>query len=550
MGGAVSCDGARKDLRILRLSAPVVESLASRAAILLRMRTSRTPRSTVVTSPVPIADPGSTLPSGWQYGAMYEVFVRAFRDSDGDGAGDLRGLIEKLDYLQELGVTGLWLMPVMHSADHDHGYAITDYRDIEPEYGTLHDFDALLSAAHQRGIGVILDYVMNHSSSEHPSFLESRSSRSSMYRDWYVWANAHPEGWNIYGNDPWHDDATGSYFGAFWGQMPDWNLRNRAVVAWHHDNLRFWLNRGIDGFRFDAVGNLIEDDAQNYQNESGSYQLVAQIESLLDCYTNRYMVVEAPTDPIGFANVHPGGSAFAFGHHRDLIEAARGDTRALELVAGFPPVAPPSIATILSNHDSFAGQRVCDQLGGNLAMMKLAAAMYLLQPGVPFIYYGEEIGMAGCASDSVDQSLRAPMSWTAEGDGAGFTRGTPFRALASNVATNNVAAQQVDPDSLYNFYRAMLALRRNRPSLARGTYEGAQVTDAVMSFRRERDGEETVVVINVGWAPASVSLSGLRAGARYSTLWPEDAVSFVAGPDGGAAGEMPAQSVRVFGRVG
>jgi alpha-amylase len=514
------------------------------------MPTRRTHTTTVVTSPVPIADPGSALPHGWQYGAMYEVYVRAFRDSDGDGIGDLRGLIEKLDYLQELGVTGLWLMPIMRSQDHDHGYACTDYRDIETQYGSLHDFDALLSAAHQRGMGVILDYVMNHSSADHPSFNESRSSKTSVYRDWYVWSDDHPAGWNIYGNDPWHDDATGSYFGAFWGQMPDWNLRNRAVVAWHHDNLRFWLNRGVDGFRFDAVGNLIEDDAENYQNEQGSYALVAQIEALLDCYQNRYMVCEAPTDPIGFANVHPGGSAFAFGHHHDLIAAARGDTRALELVAGFPPVAPRSIATMLSNHDGFAGARVFDQLEGNIAMMKLAAAMYLLQPGVPFIYYGEEIGMSGCVAGNFDQTLRPPMSWTDDAVHGGFTRGVPFRAFAQNVTTHNVAAQQADPHSLYNFYRAMLAIRRNRPSVALGAYGGAQVSGPVLSFRRERDDEQTVVVINVGWAPASVALSGLSAGATYVTLWPQDGVSFTAGADGGAAGEMPAQAVRIFARIG
>jgi alpha-amylase len=501
-------------------------------------------------SVIPVESTESTLPEGWQYGAMYQVFVRAFCDSDGDGVGDVRGLISKLDYLQELGITGLWLMPITASHDHDHGYAVTDYRNTESQYGTLADFDALLAAAHQRGIGVILDYVMNHSSSLHPAFLTARADRADTLRDWYVWSETHPDGWSIYGNDPWHPSETGWYFGAFWGEMPDWNLQNRSVVAWHHDNLRFWLNRGVDGFRFDAVGNLIESDSKNYQNACGSYELVREIEILLDAYVNRYMVVEAPADPIGFARLHQGGSAFAFGHHTDLMQAARGDLGALDRVAGFPPVAPESIATMLSNHDGFAGQRVWDQLNGNVARMKLAAAMYLLQPGVPFIYYGEEIGMSGANGLSMDPSLRAPMSWTDDAPTVGFTSGTPFRALAANAHTNNVAAQQRQPESLWHFYRAMLALRRSRPAIARGGYRDAEVQGSVMRFTRDRDGDEVVVLINVGELLSEVALSGLQPNATYLALWPQDNVGFTASETGTARGIVPGVSVRVFGRVG
>ncbi len=499
------------------------------------------------TTPVPHADPGSTLPSGWQYGAMYQVFVRAFQDSDGDGIGDLQGLIARLDYLEDLGVTGLWLMPVMSSQDHDHGYAVVDYRDIETQYGTLADLDALLAAAHARGMGVILDYVMNHCAAAHPAFAASRSSRTDPLRDWFLWADTKPEGWSIYGGDPWHADATGFYFGAFWNQMPDFDLRNPAVLAWHHDNLRFWLNRGVDGFRFDAVGNLIENGSGHYANQRESYAIVAGLERLIDSYENRYMVCEAPSDPVGFASTHPDGSAFAFGHNHDLIAAARGDAGALARVAGFPHVAPQSMATLLSNHDAFAGARVFDQLGGDLQMMKLAAAMYLLQPGVPFIYYGEEIGMAGGAGMSADASLRTPMSWTREGDRPGFSTVTPFRELSPNVTWSNVQVQRADPDSLFSFYRAILELRRSRPSLRWGTYSHVTVQGNILGFVRRSGDEVTIVAINTGRDAGVVNISGLDPHASYEAFWPSTWRPLQMDERGAQSIVLRPQSIAVFG---
>ncbi|MCC7051893.1 MAG: hypothetical protein IT355_01415 [Gemmatimonadaceae bacterium] len=497
-------------------------------------------------APVPHQDPGSTLPPEWYHGAMYEVFVRAFQDSDGDGIGDLQGLIARLDYLRDLGVTGLWLMPVTASQDHDHGYAVADYRAIDPQYGSMADFDQLLAEAHARGMGVILDYVMNHGAATHPAFREARAARDSAYRDWFLWADTNPGGWSIYGGDPWHADATGHYFAAFWDQMPDWNLRNPAVLAWHHDNLRFWLNRGVDGFRFDAVGNLVENGALAYQNQRESYAIVKSLEELIDTYANRYMVTEAPADPLGFARMHPGGSAFAFGHQHDLVAAARGDTRALELVAGFPPVAPPTIATILSNHDAFAGQRVYDQLGGDHARLKLAATLYLLQPGVPFIYYGEEIGMAGGSDMRADESLRTPMSWTHGDHRPAFTTGTPFRGPSVNAATHTVEAQRADPDSLLHFYRAMLALRRRR-SVATGGYGDVVVQGASLGFIRRAGAELTIVAINTGDTAVAVPMRGLAPGASYRALWPSEWLPLIADGDGAQTIVLRPQSLAVFG---
>jgi glycosidase len=500
------------------------------------------------TTPVPHADPGTTLPVGWQYGAMYQVFIRAFQDSNDDGIGDLPGLIARLDYLADLGVTGLWLMPVMASQDHDHGYAVVDYRDVEAQYGTLADLDALIAAAHARGIGVILDYVLNHSAAQHPAFVEARRSREDPMRDWFIWSDTKPEGWQIYGGDPWHADPTGFYFGAFWDQMPDFNLRNPAVMAWHHDNLRFWLNRGIDGFRFDAVGNLVENGSGAYANQDESYAIVAGLERLLDTYENRYMVCEAPADPIGFATTHPGGSAFAFGHNHDLIAAARGDAGALARVAGFPHIAPESMATLLSNHDSFAGARVHDQLGGDLQMLKLAAALYLLQPGVPFLYYGEEIGMAGGTGMSADASLRTPMSWTRAGDRPGFSTATPFRAPSPNVAVANVQTQRADPDSLFSFYRALLDLRRTRPSLRWGTYSHVDVQGTTLGFVRRSGGEETIVAINTGRDAGTVRIEGLAPGGSYDALWPSTWLPLQLDDNGSQQIVLRPQSIAVFGR--
>lgn len=499
-------------------------------------------------SPVAANDPGSSLPADWMNGAFMEIYVRGYQDSDGDGIGDLKGLIQRLDYLKDLGVTGLWLMPVTQSQDHDHGYAVSDYRNIETQYGSLADLDELLRQAHARGLGVILDYVMNHSAAQHPAFVNSRAAVTNSFRNWYVWQSNKPTGWNIYGGDPWRSASTGFYFAPFWDQMPDFNLTNAATVAWHHDNLRFWLNRGVDGFRFDAVGNLVENGPATWENQPQNYALMGDVRRMMDGYARRFLVCEAPADPAGFGQPSACGSAFAFGHQLDIIKAAKGDAAALRAVADYPPTVPATMATMVSNHDSFAGERLWDQVGGNLAQYRLAAATYLLQPGVPFIYYGEEIGLAGAAGLSGDPRMRTPMSWTADSARAGFTTGTPFRALSANVATQNVATQQADASSLLAFYKSMLALRANRASLRRGSYEGATVSAGTLVFRRVHDVEQTVVAINYGSSPATVAVGGLSAGQSYPRLWPRDGTALPADGAGNASPLLPAHAVAIWGR--
>lgn len=491
-------------------------------------------------------DPGTALSTAWKQGPFIEIYVRGYKDSDGDGIGDLKGLTQQLDYLQQLGVTGIWLMPVTQSQDNDHGYAVTDYRAIEKQYGTLADFDAFVAAAHARGIGVIIDYVMNHSGSQNPLFVNSNSAADSARRNWYIWQSTKPSGWSIYGNDPWYAGTVGYYFAGFWSQMPDFNLRNASVIDYHNNSMRFWLNRGVDGFRFDAVGNLVENGPSAWEGQPENYTIMGNVQTLLNGYQNRYMVCEAPVDPKGFSASTACGSAFAFQHNYDIVSAAKGSSSAVAAVANYFTGAPANMATMVSNHDAFAGDRLWTQVGGDLKQYRLAAATYLLQPGVPFIYYGEEIGMANNTSLSGDWKLRTPMSWTADTSTAGFTTGTPFRAPSSNVATNNVVAQQADANSLLNFYKALISLRKAHPALASGGYDNAQANGWTMSFSRSATGETALVAVNYGTTASAVTFTGLPAGFPVAAAWPASGTGGLVSSSGTFAATVPPQSFIVY----
>lgn len=497
-------------------------------------------------SAVAALDPGSPLTAAWHKGTFMEIYVRGYKDSNGDGKGDLKGVILSLDYLKDLGIKGIWLMPVTRSQDKDHGYAVSDYRDIETDYGSLADFDELIKQAHARGIGVIVDYVMNHSAAENPLFINSKASDTNPYRSWYVWQAIAPTGWNIYGANPWKTVASGSYLAGFWDQMPDFNLTNQAVIEHHKDNLRFWLNRGTDGFRFDAVGNLIENGASAWENQPQNYPLMGQVRSLVASYSQRYMVCEAPADPTGFNAPTACGSAFAFNLAGNISKAARNDAVAIRAVSDYFKTASNTMATMTSNHDLFAGERLANQVNGDQAQYQLAAATYLLQPGTPFIYYGEEIGMTAAANLSGDAKIRTPMSWTADTTTAGFTSGTPFRAVSSNVGTKNVLSQLNDPSSLLSFYKAMIKLRNTLPSIAQGSYDAAFVSGSVMGYQRNLGSEKTLILINYGTSAANISVASLPASAVLSNAYPADGAIVTADGSGVAQITIAAQSVRVF----
>jgi glycosidase len=519
------------------------------------------------TRPVPAGPATSALPEGWHHGAFIEIFVRAWRDSDGDGIGDLRGLTMTLDHLQELGVRGIWLMPITANADGDHGYATTDYRAIAPEYGTLADFDELLREAHRRGIGVIMDYVINHSAAQHPMFQEALKGADNPFRPWFVWADEMPQGWNIWDKNPWYaaealpwqfkgdpkqlppppPGARNFYFGTFGPQMPDFNFRHPPVLQYHEDSLRFWLNRGLDGFRLDAVPHLLEGDAVRWNDQPESRALTKRLQDLIKRYPHRYVVCEATAEPAAYGDAAVCGGAFAFGFVQHYVNAALGDAASVQQVATHYQAASPAMATFLSNHDLFAGQRLWDQVRGEPRAYKLAAAGYLLQPATPFIYYGEEIGQAGLPGLAGDLPNRGPYSWTAEPGTAGFTTGTPFRALAPNAATHNLQAQRADPASLFNFYKALLKLRNGLPSLARGRQEHGFAQGLVAGWQRVHDGERTQVLINYGTQLAQAQMENLPPNARLLSAFPEGGAQAArANAAGQASLWLGPQAVRVL----
>ena len=494
----------------------------------------------------------SGLSADWWRGPFMEVFVRAYQDSDGDGQGDLRGLIARLDHLQQLGVSGLWLMPVTQSQDRDHGYATTNFRAIERDYGSLADFDELLKQAHARGIGIVIDYVVNHSSHAHPLFQQAKSSPRNprnRFRDWFVWSEAAPDkAWDIWGKYPWYWTGqqpwtwTGEvkdmplapagsrefYFGTFGPHMPDFNLTKPEVVRWHEDNLRFWLNRGLDGFRLDAVPHLVERNAKDWNDQPESRQLTKRFVDLIHRYPNRFAVCEATAQPADYSRPEVCGSAFAFGLEKAIMDALKGGKpEAVQQIADFFKERPHSMSTMLANHDIFAGQRIWDQLQGDEAKYRLAAASYLLQPGIPFIYYGEEIGQGGLMDLPGDGPIRGPMSWHAQG---GFSSSAkPYRGTSPNAATHNAEAQRADPGSLFHHYRQLIALRRAHPALSQGSYEQVKVEGALLSFVRRHQGQALRVWLNYG-------AQALPIAAEGRPLW--------ASPQG-EAGMLPALGVRV-----
>lgn len=486
--------------------------------------------------------PPKSLPQGWHQGAFMEIFVRSYKDSNGDGIGDLKGLTQSLDQLQALGIKGIWLMPITTSADHDHGYATTDFRNIDPDYGTLADFDDLIKEAHVRGIGVIMDYVLNHSAKEHPYFEDSLKNPQSPYRAWFEWRQDKPQGWDIWGKDPWVLTANGSYLATFGAHMPDFNMRNPDVVKYHEDSLKFWLDRGIDGFRLDAVPHLIENSAKDWNDQPESRKLTGHFTRLIKSYPNRYVVCEATAEPKVYAREDICGGAFAFGLENQIAKAAKGEPEAIQKVAQYYIQAPHSLASFASNHDQFAGKRLWNQVDGNEVQYKLAAATYLLLPGTPFIYYGEEIGMAGAQGLSDDPFIRGPYSWQSNAQNAGFTTGKPYRALSGNVSTHHAQVQTNTPNSIWAFYRDMLSLRNQRVSLSKGSYEGVQTQDQVLAYVRKAGAETSVVVINYGHQPARIALQGLPTDAHLKPLYP----SAAGAAQMAQALSVPAQSVQVF----
>ncbi len=434
---------------------------------------------------------------------FYEIFVRSFQDSNGDGTGDLQGATNRLDYLQGLGVGGLWLTP-LHPSPSYHGYDVTDYRRVNPDYGTLEDFKAFLAAAHERDMEVILDLVVNHTSSQHPWFLEAEAGNKK-YRNFYSFSKTDP-GWRGLGGPAWHEVPDGSYYlGLFWSEMPDLNYRNPAVMREMEDVARFWLELGVDGFRVDAIQHIIESETGAIANTPENIAWVGRFEEFIHAVNpDAYLVGETWTDTETIARYFErAGLDYAFNYplFTALIEAVQDrDPAGLENVLEQDNALYPASArqaTFISNHDQIRPGTALGFLKRDEARLKLAAGLLLTLPGTPFIYYGEELGLPNGPGDA-DEEKRTPMPWDSLPN-AGFTTGTPWYTFSSDDETLTVKAEAADPDSVLNRYKKLISVRKAHPALLRGTLTlTPQENPEVLEFLRKAEGKKVVALANFG----------------------------------------------------
>lgn len=453
-------------------------------------------------------------PMWWNDRVFYEIFIRSFRDSDGDGVGDLQGIINRLDYLndgdpataKDLGVTGIWLMPPAEAHSY-HGYDVTDYYAVERDYGTIDDMKRLIEAAHERGIAVIVDMVVNHSSSRHPWFVASRLGEEA-YADWYIWADEDPGYVGPWGAVAWHPAGGRYYYGVFWDGMPDLNYLNPAVTREMYDIATFWLREiGVDGFRLDAVKHIIEV-GERQENTPESRQWLSDYEAQLESVKpNSFTVGEIFNGPSFIVSRYVEEGAFDIGFDfklsEEMISAAQsGSNRNIGRAYRNAMRDYPwnQFATFLTNHDQ---DRLINRLLHDVGRNKVAASLLLTGPGVPFLYYGEEIGMAG---SKPDERIRSPMQWENSAS-AGFSAGEDlWQPLqdAQNLSYANVADQTDDPDSLLSHYRRLIHLRNANSALRLGDLTAVDSSQrGVYAFLRHDDEQILLVVINLDDEPAT-----------------------------------------------
>ena len=452
-----------------------------------------TPQPNPAQSAAPASETKST--QWWNEAVFYEIFVRSFKDSNGDGIGDFNGITENLDYLRELGVNAIWLMPI-HPSPSYHGYDVLNYYAVNSEYGTMEDFKNLLNEAHQRGIKIIIDLVLNHTSIRHPFFSDALNSNSK-YHDWYIWSDTDQ-------GSGWHPlQISGYYYGFFCDCMPDLNYRNPDVTTQMFEVTRYWLEDiGIDGFRIDAAKHLIEEGNQLENTDDthewfrGFYTFYKSIN------TNAYTVGEV-YGAGGFLATkyteqldHIFNFELASGIMNSVIgESNTGVNSAWNFT--LKDISDGEYATFLTNHDQ---NRVMSVLNGNEEKARLAAVMLLTSPGTPFIYYGEEIGMQG---KKPDEDIRLPMQWSASAN-AGFTTGTPWRTPDVSYSQVNVAKQNEDPNSLLNLYRTLTKLRSEHPVLRTGSIRILETGNTgVYAIMRSNNSENVLVLINLKGEPVS-----------------------------------------------
>ena len=493
--------------------------------------------------------PGTAVP-WWKRSVIYQIYPRSFADSNGDGIGDLHGITAHLDYLHWLGIDAIWISPIYPSPMADFGYDISDYMNIDATFGTLEDFDALLSAAHRLGIRVILDLVPNHTSDEHPWFIESRSSRDNPKREWYIWRSPAPDGgppnnWlSTFGGSAWELDPRTSqyYYHAYLAQQPDLNWRNPEVQAAMHQVMRFWLDRGVDGFRVDVIWHLIKDDQFRsnppnpvfrpgewpYRQLLATYttdrpevhDIIGGMRRVLDEYGDRVMIGEVylPLErlvtyygavgrgchlPFNFQLIEVPWQAKVIGATLDAYEAA------------LPPNGWPN--WVLGNHDK---ARLATRIGS--AHTRVAAMLLLTLRGTPTLYYGDELAMAnvtisfGEVKDPWEKNVpgfgigrdpaRTPMPWDGSPH-AGFTTAVPWLPLSPDAASINVAAQQENRASILHLYRRLLRLRHAEPALMLGAYQAGPSSDEVLLYVRQWGERQLLVALNFSDVTQKIKLS-------------------------------------------
>ena len=494
----------------------------------------------------------------WQHAVFYEIYPRSFADSNNDGIGDLNGIASKLDYLKDLGVDAIWLTPFFPSPQVDFGYDVSDYQAIDPMYGTLADFDALAAAAKKRGIRLILDFVVNHTSDQHKWFVDSKSSRTSRHRDWYIWRDGKgpgepPNNWtSTFGGSSWKfDPATNQYYyHYFYPEQPDLNWRNPAVRQAMFDVTRWWYKRGVSGFRLDAVDTMFEDpDLKDNPVRPGKsvygdplqehkyntkqpeiHPALRGLRKVTDEY-NGVLIGETWTADINELNEYYGKGNnelqlpmdFLFTNVNKLSPAEfRKQIAAINSASGWPTF-------VISNHDIV---RSYDRYGDgqhNDEIAKLMAALYLTLRGTPILYYGEEIGMkttppsrkedvkdpkgrTGWPNDKVRDGERTPMQWD-ESDNAGFTKAKPWLPVPPTAKTHNVADEQKDPASIFSFYKQLLKLRHTNKELLDGSYLPVNQNDQnVLSYLRVFEDQAVLVALNMSGTAQKINYELKRNG--------------------------------------
>jgi alpha-glucosidase len=506
----------------------------------------------------PLAAPASAQAPAqewWRGAVIYQVYPRSFADSDGDGVGDLPGIVERLEHIASLGVDGVWLSPFFTSPQKDFGYDIADYRDVDPSYGTLADFDRLIARAHSLGLKIVIDQVYSHTSDRHAWFAESRSSRTNAKADWYVWADARPDGspptnWqSVFHGSSWTWDARrGQYYlHNFLESQPDLNVHHPEVQDALLDTARFWLDRGVDGFRLDAINFAMHDpqlrdnppatgpqrrtrpfDFQQHlynQSHPAIPAFLERLRAVTDSYGARFTVAEVggdQADPEMKAFTAGGtrlNSAYGFNflYARDLTPALVHDT--LRLWPGAPGEGWPSWA--FSNHDA---PRAASRWAGSrdhAAVTRQLMLLLMCLRGNVFLWQGEELGLpqaevpferlqdpeaiANWPETLGRDGARTPLPWRADPPHAGFSHAEPWLPVDPRHPALAVDRQEADPGSMLHWTRRLVALRQSRPALRWGSAEAVDVPAPLVAFERRNGAERLLCVFNLGEEPASWS---------------------------------------------